>query len=164
MSIYRDDRGSALVETAMVSVFLLAMVLGVVEFGNALSTEHTLTGLSREGANLAARGADLDESVDAVLVNGIDVGLSARGGVIGSRLVVQGRSPRIVEQVASPGYDGHSHLGREGDRVKGLHDWGLMNGQTIYVMEVFLDYDEMTPFGSLVHVAVPSVLYERAVF
>jgi hypothetical protein len=162
--MFRDDRGTALVETAIVTILLLAMALGVVEFGNALSIEHTLTGLSREGANLAARGAGLDESVNAVLVNGGDVGLSSRGGVVGSRLVVQGRTPRIVDQAVSPGFQGQSQLGRPGDAVNGLGEWGLTSGQTLYVMEVFLDYDEMTPFGRLVNVAVPSVLYERAVF
>jgi Flp pilus assembly pilin Flp len=160
----RDERGAALIETAIVTVLLLAMALGVVEFGNALSIEHTLTGLSREGANLAARGADLGDSVDAVLVNGSDVGLARRGGVVGSRLVVQGRTPRIVDQAMSAGFQGQSRLGRQGDVVNGLDEWGLSSGQTLFVMEVFLDYDDMTPFGSLVDVAVPSVLYERAVF
>jgi hypothetical protein len=42
--------------------------------------------------------------------------------------------------------------------------WNLVDGQTIYVMELFLDYQELTPFAAFAQVALPEVLYERAIF
>jgi hypothetical protein len=163
-SIIRDDRANALVETALVSIVLLTMVLGIVEFGNAFSTTHTMTSLSREGANIAARGSSLDESVNVVMTNGATIALPLKGGVIGSRLVVEGGEPRIKAQVASAGYQAASRLGLVGDNGIGMDTIGLSEGQTIHVVEILYTYDEITPFGRLVNVAVPGVLYERAVF
>lgn len=148
----------------MVSGILLMMVMGIVEFGNAFSAAHTLTSLSREGANLAARGTSLNESVNVVLTNGTSLQLSSKGGAIATRLVVQGGTPQVAAQVASSGYAGASQLGNVGAAAQGVDTWGLVDGQSIYVMELFYNYDQITPFGNLVQFAIPGLLYERAVF
>lgn len=160
----RDERGNALIETVLVSMILLGMVLGIVEFGTALSREHTLTSLSREGANLAARGSSLGESVNVVMTNGSSINLTGKGGAIATRIIVTGGAPLIVEQSSSTGYGGLSQVGNVGDTATGMDDWGLVDGQSVHTMEVFYSYDQVTPFGNLVGVFVPSQLYERAVF
>jgi hypothetical protein len=160
----RGERGNALIETVLVSMILLGMVLGIVEFGTALSREHTLTSLSREGANLAARGSSLGESVDVVMTNGSTIGLASKGGAIATRIIVTAGAPLIVGQSASVGYGGLSHVGNVGDTATGMDDWGLVDGQSVHTMEVFYTNDQITPFGSLMGVFVPTQLYERAVF
>ncbi len=49
-----DRRGAALVEFAIISPVILALVLGVVEMGTALEASNKLTSALREGGRLAA--------------------------------------------------------------------------------------------------------------
>jgi hypothetical protein len=158
------DAGTATVETALVGGILLMLALGIVEFGTAYSAAHTLSGLSREGANLAARGTSLGESIEVTMENGSDLGLSARGGAIASRIVMEDGTPVLEEQVASGSYAGQSRIGNAGDEVPSAAGWGMRDGQIVYVMEVFYDYEAVTPFNALTGVVVPEVLYERAIF
>ena len=55
-------RGMSVLETALVLPFLLALVLGMVEFGWALFVSHTLQGAARVGARagIVAGGTDAD--------------------------------------------------------------------------------------------------------
>ena len=52
----RQRRGQSLVEVAIMLPALLLLLLGLIEFGNILVTSLAMTGYSREGANIAARG------------------------------------------------------------------------------------------------------------
>jgi len=160
----RDARGTAIAETAIVTVLLLGLALGVAEFGMILSRVHTMTTLSREGANLAARGSSLQEATDITMANGSDIDLSGHGGVVASRLLVQGGTPRVVEQIATAGYSGSSRIGDVGDDAMGVDSWGMVDGQSVYVMELFYQYEPITPFAGVVDQVIPETLYERAVF
>jgi hypothetical protein len=159
-----DERGTAIVEFAIVTPLLLMLVLGVIEYGNVFSNVHTLASLSREGANLASRGATLPVVVDNVMGNGADIGLSSRGGVVASRLIVSGGAATVDEQVASTGYAGQSHVGEAKGPATGTGTWGLQEGQVVYVVELFYRYDTVTPLEAVVGIGVPDTLYERAIF
>jgi Flp pilus assembly protein TadG len=50
----RDDRGTAVVEFALVSIPLFLLVLGIVDFGRALNYNNNLTQLAGQGARAAA--------------------------------------------------------------------------------------------------------------
>jgi len=160
----RGDAGSATLETAMVGGILLFLALGVIEFGNAYSVAHTLSSLSREGANIAARGTELTAAVDVVLANGDDIALSSVGGVVGTRILVVEGTPIVDRQVASAGYQERSRIGVVGDVATEVEGWQLVEGQAVFVMELFYTYDELTPLTALTGLVVPEELYERAVF
>ena len=51
----RGDRGAAAVEFALVLPLLIAMILGMIDFGRAYNQQITLTQLAREGARLIAK-------------------------------------------------------------------------------------------------------------
>jgi Flp pilus assembly protein TadG len=51
--LLRGDRGSALVEYALVFILLMTMLLGVAEFGRALYAYHFVSSAAREGARYA---------------------------------------------------------------------------------------------------------------
>ncbi len=159
-----DQAGTALVEFAIVTPLLLMLVLGVIEYGNVFSNVHTLASLSREGANLASRGATLPVVIDNVMTNGYDIGLASRGGVVASRLVVQGGVAKVDEQASSTGYAGKSHMGAAKGPAAGTGTWGLQEGQIVYVVELFYRYDTVTALESVVGIAVPDTLYERGIF
>ena len=159
-----EQAGTALVEFAIVTPLLLMMLLGVIEYGNVFSSVHTLASLSREGANLASRGSTLPVVVDNVLTSGSDIGLASRGGVVVSRLVVQGGVAKVDDQVSSTGYGGKSHMGAAKGPAAGTGTWGLQEGQIVYVVELFYRYDTVTPLESVVGIGVPDTLYERGIF
>ena len=50
----RDERGAALVEFAMISVVLMILIFGIIDFGRALYTKNSLTNAAREGGRYAA--------------------------------------------------------------------------------------------------------------
>ena len=50
---FRDERGQAIVETALILPLLALLVFGVVEVATALNQTMVLTAASREGARVA---------------------------------------------------------------------------------------------------------------
>ena len=62
----RDDRGVVALEFIVVLPFLLALIVGVVVLGNALSIKTQTTGLARDGARAASLGLALPS--DTVIV------------------------------------------------------------------------------------------------
>ncbi len=140
------------------------MAFATIEFGNAYSIVHTMASLSREGANIAARGTSLDTTLSVVTNNGGDISLASFGGTVVTRVQVQGGTAMVVNQVASPGYIGTSRIGTVGNPAQGVSAWGLSNGQDVYEVEIFYRYTELTPLGNLIGPALPDTLYERTVF
>ena len=51
------DSGQAMIELALVLLFLVSLLLGVFDFARAIRTNNTIANMSREGANLASRTA-----------------------------------------------------------------------------------------------------------
>ncbi len=162
--IIRDESGQELVEMAMVLPFLLVVVLGIVEFGSMFGTQHTLTSLGREGANIAARGAPLDTVNALMLENGAEIDLAGHGGSIVSRVVVEDSVPTITEQVATGVYAGQSRIGNPGQPATGLDQLEGSEGASFYVVELFYVYDDRTPLGRAFGTIVPDMLYSRAIF
>lgn len=64
-TIRNDERGAAIVEMAVILPVLLAIGLGVMEFGNAIYSQHLIFNGVRDGARYAAgRPADCACSAD----------------------------------------------------------------------------------------------------
>jgi len=156
--------GQAVAEFALVLPLLLFLFLGMVEVGNALTVAHTLSKLSREGANIASRGTSLDTVLTVVASAGRDIHLELRGGSVVSRIEVRRDGPMVLAQVASAGYETQSRLGVVGASPVSFASYGLERGTTHYVVEVFYRYEPITPFARLFQSALPDPIYERAVF
>ncbi len=162
--LWRRDEGADLVELVVVLPFLLFMAFGILELGNALDKAHGLATLSREGANIAARGADLDEVATVTMMNGVSIGLDTRGGTIVSRILVEGGVPIVKEQVASSGYAGLSRIGQVDFPVPGFLGSGLAEGQQVFAVEVFYDHQKVTPLARLMAPVIPDTMYDATVF
>ncbi len=160
--LWRDD-GQDLVELTLTLPILLIVVFGILEFGLLFDVSHSVSGLTREGANLASRGTSLDSVVLITEANGESVGVGS-GGTVASEIRVMGGAPVINLQSASPGYDGLSRLGRAGDSAQALLPTGLVDGQTYFVVELFVPYRPFTPLSRLVSRLVPDTLYDRSIF
>jgi hypothetical protein len=158
------ERGQEVVEMVLVAPILVIVLFAVFELGHAFDVAHTLAGLAREGANIASRGTALDTVLDVTMQNGSSVGLTGSGGAVVTELTIQGGVPRIVSQVASSGYSGRSRLGQTGSPATSLEGLGLVDGRTVYAVEVFFSYRPLTPIGQLVPGMIPGTVYDRAFF
>lgn len=88
----RDERGAALVETAMVLTFLLIVVLGVVDFGRALAMHIAVRDASQEGSLVAAFApAESTRIVDQTLDAGASVPIE-----VADIAIICGFSPATV--------------------------------------------------------------------
>ncbi|MFC1531380.1 TadE/TadG family type IV pilus assembly protein [Gemmatimonadota bacterium] len=161
---FRDTRGQAVAEFAIVLPLMLFLFLGMIEIGNVLAVSHTLSKLSREGANIASRGTSLDTVLTVVASSGESIHLDRRGGSVVTRVSVRSDGPLILAQVASPGFENESRLGTIGNSPVSFASYGFEAGNTHYVVEVFYRYQPITPFARLFQSALPDPIYERAVF
>lgn len=159
-----EEDGQELVELALVLPFLLAVLLGILEFGHMIDSRHTLSVLSREGANIASRGASLQEALDVTLQNGGDISLGSLGGGVVSRVRIQDDTPWVTEQVHSEGYANHSRLGPAGRPATSISSLDLPNGKNVFVVELFYDYQDLTPLGGFLRGVVADTMYDRALF
>ncbi len=58
-TLRRDERGSELIEFALISILLLMLVFGIMEFGRAIWIYGTVAHVAREGARFAiVRGSN----------------------------------------------------------------------------------------------------------
>jgi len=163
-SARRFDRGQGLVELTLTLPVLLMVTFGVLELGMLLDVTHQISSLTREGANMASRGAPLDSVLLITRLNGRTVGLMNTGGAVVSEIEILRGVPVIRDQVASGGYTGESKLGILGATALPLVGQGLRSGKLYYAVEVFAPYHSFTPLDQLVAAIVPDVLYDRTVF
>lgn len=84
MGLKKSEKGVSLIEFALVLPILLALLIGIVEFGWILNGHITVTGAAREGARVAVVGAEKEE-IDAAVNRHIDplniIGLDIDDGV-----------------------------------------------------------------------------------
>jgi hypothetical protein len=162
--IWKRDEGAELVELVIVLPFLLMMSFGILELGNALDKAHGMATLSREGANIAVRGEDLNTVAAVTMSSGVSIGLDARGGTIVSRILVEGGVPTLKEQVASSGYDGLSRVGMVDSTVASFTAAGLVDGQQLFAVEIFYDHQKVTPLSRILAPIIPDTMYDVSVF
>lgn len=156
------ERGQSLAELAISLPILLVVFMGMVELSHAYDMVHGLGSISRESANIASRGSTLAEARSVALTNGQDLGVPSRGGVVVSRIEYGGGTPRVVEQLTTSGYA--SRLGAQNQPVSTLSSAAFSTGTEVFAVEVFLQYEAITPIGRWLDPLIPDVLYERAVF
>lgn len=65
----RNQRGTALIETAITIPIVLLICVGIFEFGRAYQTWQVLTNAAREGARVAVVSENTDDQVRAMVRN-----------------------------------------------------------------------------------------------
>jgi hypothetical protein len=80
LNILKKSDGAALVELAIILPVLLLLTFGVFEFGRAIQAKNIITGMSREGANLAARTQETPQTImDAIASTADPLDMGANG-------------------------------------------------------------------------------------
>ena len=167
--------GQALVEFALVAMTMISLALGLIDVGYAIFDQRVISNMSREGANLAAHGATLQSTVNAVIASADIPNFNAQGGqgaVIVTAVQNQGTTgtPKcvITGQLLGGGLAGVTSKIGTGVNTKVTPSWCSgaalvpQPGQTVYAAEVYYQFTPLTPIGTLLQ--LPSQLYDAAYF
>jgi len=182
----RHEAGQALFEFGVTLPILMALVLGVIEFGYALFQVQLVTSMAREGSNLIARQVTINDAEAALRTMSGLVRFDAnstlilsvvRLGVGGANnnvpIIVQRRSvgafaassvlgdpPQSAYQ-GSPDYNAYNPDDDPSIRVSGVlpNGFTLTPGESVYVTEVFTQRTSIVPFMPL-----PAMLHASAYF
>jgi len=142
------DRGQAMIELALVLLFLVSLCLGVFDFARAIRTNNTIANMSREGANLASRTALAQQDImNALADTAQPLNMQANGTMIITVLNgVTGGDPTIPNQYywSSNTPNFRSKLGTPANpTTHRLATLNLQTGQTANAVEVFYNYQSL---------------------
>lgn len=170
---WRNKSGQALVEFSLVLLTLVLLVFCLMDFCVAIYEKQLLTNLSREGANLAARGAGispqqiLTNALDAIEQESTPLNLSnSTSGKVILTVVTNGNGNLYISQQLSAGQ--LSASSKVGTGVGPISKTQLPNtslvqtGGSCYVAEVFYVYKPPAPLPKLV--GLSNVFYDVAYF
>ncbi len=182
----KHEAGQALFEFGVTLPILMALVLGVIEFGYALFQIQLVTSMAREGSNLIARQVTINDAEAALQTMSGLVSFDANSTLILSvvRLGVGGANnnvPIIVQRHSvgafaassvlgdppqsayqgSPDYNAYDPDNDGSIRVSGVlpNGFTLTPGESVYVTEVFTQRTSIVPFMPL-----PAMLHASAYF
>jgi Flp pilus assembly protein TadG len=162
----KSQSGQALVEFAAVVFMLFIFVFALIDISRAIYQEQLMTGLSREGSNLASRGTTLPNSATAV-VNESPLDLANNGKVIVTSVMNQGGAYKITGQATAGPLGATSKVGTGVGSTATLPASAqsmIAGNQTIYITEVYYTYQAITPIGQFMSLALPSTLYDASYF
>lgn len=75
-SMIKNKNGQAIVETAIVLPLLLAIVLGIIEFGNIYSHQLAINNLARHSVRMAVVATDKSSAADNTLEASVEATMS----------------------------------------------------------------------------------------
>jgi Flp pilus assembly protein TadG len=181
MSMGRSQSGQALVEFMLVGFIVLFLLFGMIDFCRSISTHQVIINLSREGANLAARGS-VSGSTDGAISNAIagviaeasPLNINSSGEVIISAVVNTGAAYVISNQVS----EGKLTLPSKIGVLKGAATMPIpatatgavpQSNQTTFVAEIFYNFTPATSLGNVLvgnlrGFTVTNQLYDAAYF
>lgn len=177
---FKDERGNTLIELAITLPLMLTLAFGLIDFSQILLDEQVMSGLTRQGSDLASRGGStsltgsagsdpLAVIVSALVIQGASLNIGTQGRIILTEVANDTNgTARIVDQqesltgiaVTSSVGSGIGNPATMPSSAKTI----LNAGETLYVTEVFYAYTPMTPVGTLLKTSLASTLYEVAYF
>jgi len=168
-------RGQALLELALIVVVLAILVMGLVEYGRMFVVRQMMVVASREGANLAARGTTLSNTVASMVATApAMLFTNGSGTIIATSVTRSGNgTPTVSGQVKYGATNYTSRIGilnASGSAVTLPSTQLPQTNQTLYVTEVFYPISPVTPLGNLLNfvrgtnVGVSTLLYDVTYF
>jgi Flp pilus assembly protein TadG len=165
--IVADQSGQAMLEFAIIASMVIILVFAIVDFGRAFNEMQVMVELTRQGSNLASRGTTLLDSANAVVAGDAPLDLNSNGEVIVTAVTNNAGGNVITGQVSQGAITSASKVGQGVGTLATIPPAAaamLQPGQTIYITEVFYTYQAITPIANLVHIVMPSTMYQAAYF
>jgi Flp pilus assembly protein TadG len=173
----REQSGQALIEFMFVGFILLFLLFGMIDFSRAISTRQTLVNLSRESANLAARGtgdtidATISNAIAAVVAGAAPLSITSNGLVIISAVFNSNGIFLVTNQIkegalvnTAPSKIAPDGVGHPAAHMPTTPVAIPQTNQTAFVSEVFYSYQPATPIGRLLNFTMTNTLYDAAIF
>lgn len=179
------ERGSALVEFALVLPLLLSLFMLVVELGLLINGRLIVTNVSREGGSIGSRLPVINDSIAALLQSsGQPLNLAGSDGRIIVTRITSGETedewlPRITTRITSGGLSVSSSVDADSPNL-GLTDavynrlvFDADNGTAdiaeVTVVEIYFKHRPITPMQNVIRGLVladgdGTILSSRAVF
>lgn len=168
-----DERGNALVELAFCLPVLLVLVFGLIDFSQMIFDKQAMSGMTRQGSNLASRTYNGDPTTLPPLVTGLVAqGASLNIGTNGRIIVtvvhdVASKHQIEAQAISTTGISATSQVGTGAGSPATMPSDAtavLSAGKTLYVTEVFYSYTPITPVGHFLKKNLASTFYEVAYF
>ena len=173
----RDESGQAVLEFSLVATMMIVLAFGVIDFSRAIYLRQVLINLSRETANLEARGTG--NSTGEIMTNALNATLqsasnslslnSPLGLIVLTAVTNYGSGYHISERLSSGSLPGAAS--RIGSAVNGTATLPTVSSgsflpanHTVYVAEVFYQFQSITPVGHFFKGVLPTQLYDAAYF
>lgn len=158
--------GQAMVEFVFVLFMLLVLIFALIDFGRVIFDRQVLVNLSREGSNLASRGTSLNDSLTAVINSSNPLDFQNRGYVIITSIYNNNGTNTVNGQVKQGGHSMPSRVWKSGGSIN-LPATPVQlprTNRTLFVTEVFYQYNAITPVGKMLNFLMPTNLYDVAYF
>lgn len=170
------ERGQSLLELMPVIGLMLILTFGVIDTSRAIWQLEVITGLTREGSNIASRTTDstnggvvanaLTTATNAVISDGQVLNLSTTGQVIVTAVQNQSGKMVITGQLFTGALNSVSKIGNGVNSTATLPatNTTIPNNGTVYVTEIYSSFSPITPLGAFISYTMPSTLYDAAYF
>jgi Flp pilus assembly protein TadG len=170
-----SESGQALLEFSLVAVILIVLLFGVIDFCRAIYLRQVLVNLSRETANLEARGSGtttqqiMTNALNAAILEAQPLALNSSTGMVIVTAVTNFNKGFIIAQRLSSG-SLPGAVSRVGTKVGGTATLPKTAGsilpanRTVYVAEIYYKFVPITPVGHFFKGVLPSQLYDAAYF
>jgi Flp pilus assembly protein TadG len=172
----RERSGQALIEFMFVGFIMLFMLFGMIDFCRAISTRQVIINLSREGANLAARGtgstadAAISNAIAAVIGAAAPLSITTNGLVIITAVLNSNGNYLVTNQIKEGALSNSAPSKVAPNGVGSTPNMPVtavqipQTNQTMFVSEVYYNYKPATPIGQLLNFNMTNALYDVAYF
>jgi hypothetical protein len=176
---WRDESGQAIMEFAAVVVMLIVLIFGAIDFCRAIYMRQLLVNLSRETANLEARGSGsttqdiMSNAMAAAITEALPLTLGSSNGMVIVTAVTlsnTNNTPIISYQYSAGSLAGAASVigGPAGNAPKQMPNTGSISilpaFRTVYVAEIYYKFVPITPVGNFIKAVLPTQFYDAAYF
>lgn len=175
---WRGRSGQALVEFSVMALTLISLSFAVIDFSRAIYLRQVLINLSRETANLEARGVGsttseiMSNALSATEVSALPLSLNSSNGFLVVTAVTNFNTGYIIAEQLSVGTLTTLASSRVGSGVGHAATLPKTKGSilpanhTVYVAEIFYKFQAITPVAHFFKGSgfLPTQLYDVAYF
>jgi Flp pilus assembly protein TadG len=180
---WRHESGQALIEFSLITLLLISLTFGLIDFYRALYEKEVLANLSREAADESARGSGIttlqimSNAMIAVANSSESFALNFtnKNGVLILTAVTNDFSGKTSKYIISQQMEEGSLTASSkiGTGVGGAATLPTPTGSlpsmlqsngTVYVAEIFYAYKPVTPIGKLIKATLTNQFYDVAYF